>query len=50
MPLFIQGSIHGNESEGIDADMKVIERIATTPYGTDPVVDASSTTPSSSST
>ena len=40
MPLFIQAGIHGNESEGIDASMQIIERLATTPYGTDPEVDA----------
>jgi Zinc carboxypeptidase len=38
-PIFIQAGIHGNESEGIDADMRLIERLATTPYGTDPFVD-----------
>ena len=40
MPLFIQGAIHGNEYEGVDANMRTIERLATTPYGTDPEVDA----------
>jgi hypothetical protein len=39
IPIFIQAGIHGNESEGIDADMRLIERLATTPYGTDPFVD-----------
>ena len=39
VPLFIQGGIHGNEYEGVDASMQVIERLATTPYGTDPEVD-----------
>jgi Zinc carboxypeptidase len=39
VPLFIQGGIHGNEYEGVDAAMQVIERLATTPYGTDPEVD-----------
>ncbi len=39
IPLFIQAGIHGNESEGIDADLNMIERLATTPYGTDPWVD-----------
>ena len=39
IPIFIQGGIHGNESEGIDADMMLIERLATTPYGADPWVD-----------
>jgi hypothetical protein len=40
VPLFIQGGIHGNEYEGVDAAMRFIERLATTPYGTDPEVDA----------
>jgi hypothetical protein len=40
VPIFIQGSIHGNEYEGVDAVMRTIERLATTPYGTDPQVDA----------
>ena len=40
VPLYIQAGIHGNESEGIDASMPIIERLATTPYGTDPEVDA----------
>jgi hypothetical protein len=40
VPLFIQGGIHGNEYEGVDASMQVIERLATTPYGSDPEVDA----------
>ena len=39
VPLFIQGSIHGNEYEGVDSNMRLIERLATTPYGTDPEVD-----------
>jgi hypothetical protein len=39
IPLFIQGGIHGNEYEGVDANMLTIERLATTPYGTDPEVD-----------
>ena len=50
IPIFIQGAIHGNEYEGVDADMLLIERLATTPYGTDPEVDASSITSSCSST
>ena len=40
VPIFIQGSIHGNEYEGVDAVMNTIERVATTPYGEDPTVDA----------
>jgi hypothetical protein len=39
VPLFIQGGIHGNEYEGVDSNMRVIEKLATTPYGTDPEVD-----------
>jgi hypothetical protein len=39
IPLFIQGGIHGNEYEGVDASMRLIERLATTPYGTDAEVD-----------
>ena len=40
VPLYVQGAIHGNEYEGVDANMRTIERLATTPYGTDPEVDA----------
>ena len=40
MPIFIQSGIHGDEYEGVDASMRFIERLATTPYGTDPEVDA----------
>ena len=40
VPIFIQGSIHGNEYEGVDAVMRTIERVATTPYGEDAQVDA----------
>jgi hypothetical protein len=40
VPIFIQSGIHGNEYEGVDAAMRIIERLATTPYGTDPEVDA----------
>jgi zinc carboxypeptidase len=39
VPLFIQGGIHGGEFEGVDASMQLIEKLATTPYGTDPEVD-----------
>ncbi|HEX6685321.1 MAG TPA: M14 family zinc carboxypeptidase [Candidatus Limnocylindrales bacterium] len=39
VPLFIQAGIHGNEYEGVDASMRIIERLATTPYGTDAEVD-----------
>jgi hypothetical protein len=40
VPIFIQGGIHGNEYEGVDVAMRAIERLATTPYGDDPEVDA----------
>jgi Zinc carboxypeptidase len=40
VPLFIQSGIHGNESEGVDSSLMIIERLATTPTGTDPEVDA----------
>jgi hypothetical protein len=40
VPVFIQGGIHGNEYEGVDAAIDTIERFATTPYGDDPKVDA----------
>jgi zinc carboxypeptidase len=39
VPLFISAGIHGNESEGIDASLMLIERIATTPNGADAFVD-----------
>ena len=39
VPIFIQAGIHGNEYEGVDAAMRIIERLATTPYGEDPDVD-----------
>jgi hypothetical protein len=39
VPLFIQAGIHGNEYEGVDASMQIIERLATTAYGADPEVD-----------
>lgn len=39
VPLYIQGGIHGNEYEGVDANMRTIETLATTPYGEDPVID-----------
>ena len=40
IPIFVQGAIHGDEYEGVDAAMDIIEKYATTPYGEDPVVDA----------
>ena len=39
VPILVQGSIHGNEFEGADSNMEVIEKYATTPYGEDPKVD-----------
>jgi hypothetical protein len=36
VPIFIQAAIHGNEYESVDAAMRVIERMAETPHGTDP--------------
>jgi hypothetical protein len=40
VPVFIQAAIHGNEYEGVDATMRLINRLATTPRGADPEVDA----------
>ena len=40
VPLFIQGGIHGNEYEGVEAIFETLEKLATTPYGADPEVDA----------
>ncbi|HEV2874966.1 MAG TPA: M14 family zinc carboxypeptidase, partial [Thermoleophilaceae bacterium] len=40
VPIFVQGGIHGNEYEGVDAAMRAIELLATTPYGDDPEIDA----------
>jgi hypothetical protein len=37
--LFVQGGIHGNEYEGVEAVFETLERLATTPYGADPEVD-----------
>ena len=39
IPIFVQGGIHGNEYEGVDAAIAVIERFATARPGTDPAVD-----------
>ena len=50
VPLFIQGGIHGNEYEGVDAAMQVIERLALTCTGRIPRSTRSSTRRSSSST
>ncbi len=40
VPIYIQSGIHGNEYEGVDASMLLINRLATTPYGSDPEVDS----------
>jgi hypothetical protein len=40
VPVFIQGGIHGNEYEGVDAAIDTIEKFATTPYGQNPKIDA----------
>jgi zinc carboxypeptidase len=40
VPVLIQGGIHGNEYEGVDAAIDTIEKFATTPYGQDPKIDA----------
>jgi hypothetical protein len=39
VPIFVQGGIHGDEYEGVDAAIDVIEKYATTPDGADPKVD-----------
>jgi hypothetical protein len=40
VPVFVQAGIHGNEYEGVESSFQIIERLATTPYGADPEVDA----------
>jgi Zinc carboxypeptidase len=40
LPIFIENNIHGNEEEGADAWMQIIRDLVTTPYGTNPDVDA----------
>jgi Zinc carboxypeptidase len=40
VPIFNQSGIHGNEYEGVDSNMQLIEELATTPYGVDPKVDS----------
>jgi hypothetical protein len=40
MPVFIQGGIHGNEYEGVDAAVDTIEKYATTAVRQDRQVDA----------
>src|SRR5262245_19271867 len=39
LPVFIQGAIHGNEYEGVDAIFETLYKLAHTPYGADPEVD-----------
>ena len=39
VPIYIQGGIHGNEYEGVDAAMDTIEKYATTRYGANPAID-----------
>jgi zinc carboxypeptidase len=39
VPIYIQSGIHGNEYEGVDAMMLLINRLATTPRGADSEVD-----------
>ena len=40
IPVYIQAGIHGNEYEGVDTMMQIIENLATTPYGVDAEIDA----------
>jgi hypothetical protein len=40
VPVFVQAGIHGNEYEGVDSSIDLIEKFATTPRGEDPAVDA----------
>lgn len=39
VPVYVQGAIHGNEYEGVESNMQLIEELATTPYGTNPDFD-----------
>ncbi|HXV32528.1 MAG TPA: M14 family zinc carboxypeptidase [Gaiellaceae bacterium] len=39
VPVFVNGAIHGNEYEGVESNMQLIEDLATTPYGADPQID-----------
>jgi hypothetical protein len=39
VPVFVNGAIHGNEYEGTDSNMQLIEELATTPYGVNPQFD-----------
>jgi hypothetical protein len=39
VPIYVQGGIHGNEYEGVDAAIDTIEKYATTPRGQNAVMD-----------
>jgi hypothetical protein len=39
VPVYVQGAIHGNEYEGVESNMQLIEELATTPYGANPEFD-----------
>jgi len=39
VPVYVQGAIHGNEYEGVESNMQLIEELATTPYGANPNFD-----------
>jgi Zinc carboxypeptidase len=39
VPVYVQGGIHGNEYEGVESNMQLIEELATTPYGVNPKFD-----------
>jgi hypothetical protein len=39
VPVYVQGAIHGNEYEGVESNMQLIEELATTPYGVNPKFD-----------
>ncbi len=39
VPIYVQGGIHGNEYEGVDAAIDTIEKYATTPRGTNATID-----------
>jgi hypothetical protein len=39
VPVYVQGAIHGNEYEGVESNMQLIQQLATTPYGVNPKFD-----------
>ncbi len=39
VPVFVNGAIHGNEYEGVESNMQLIQELATTPYGANPKFD-----------